>query len=94
MGQNNRIRRQRLYEEDPYCHWCGVHTVEGGSGNNRATLDHIKSRLVRRSGEYSEVVIACYRCNNARAAEEHAKLPYWERVKRSGPGGYPILGLS
>lgn len=65
--------RDRLFREDPHCHWCRALTVLSAYGKPKtslATIDHIKCREEAQShAEYihpSNKVLACYDCNQKR----------------------------
>ena len=72
MANTQRIRaiRQRLYEQDPYCYWCGVRVYENGRSDGRcewntSTLDHL---WAKRGDKVigAGYVLACFRCNHTR----------------------------
>lgn len=85
--QTKRLKRRRreLFEADPTCHWCGIVTVWRDNPalpppDDTATLDHLycRSHPLRRvphDGSYPRYVLACYKCNNERSADEdiHAR---------------------
>ncbi len=74
-------RRERLYEEqDGKCYYCGCPTIiinytknPDKFPDNLATLEHLDNKLSkdRKPGEPARVVMACYRCNQERGAEDH-----------------------
>jgi hypothetical protein len=79
--------RQRLWEADSRCYWCGRPTVlplkktrgQGVLDPNNATLDHLISRLnpIRHQLPYypaSLMVLSCYECNNRRGQREDKLL--------------------
>jgi len=91
MGNCNKKVRKRLFRENPHCHWCGVETLLVGNGHIKranprmATVDHLYSRYdLRRyvKGEQKRV-LACFRCNNSRSAQETKRLTREEIAKRS-----------
>lgn len=74
----NQHRRERLWNKDPRCFWCGVVTKPtnkhgGKQENDMATLDHVYSRLdpKRKQNLNLEVktVLSCYLCNQKRGKE-------------------------
>lgn len=86
----NRQRRQEirnnLWEENPYCHWCGRLTVPPvrprPTGNyidprNTATLDHLFVKHNPARHEYHPTkelfVLACAKCNSHRGFEDGKK---------------------
>ena len=87
-------QRKRLWEKDPHCHWCGRLTRLldlGCQGSHQpddmATIDHLNSRFSKDrhapcNGEIRRV-IACYRCNHDRGAEEQAGIPVDELQRRA-----------
>src|SRR6185503_18043250 len=96
MSSQSRIirRKQRLYNQYPFCHWCGIALVlvvsdNGRLPDNAATIDHLRSRfdLTRQEPKinaYEErTVLACYGCNQRRSAEEMKGVAAWQvRQKR------------
>ena len=105
VSKTVRLRRIRnkLFEENPFCHWCGkaVIKLEGEWGRNiqpnLATLDHLYSRLhpLRTAPRPNDpaFVLACYKCNHKRGEEECRSLPLEEQWVRSSIPIYkwPIL---
>lgn len=82
-------QRERLWREDPHCHYCGVETilkpnhVKGlttpEERDRLATIDHIRprhhpDRLKPANGEVLHV-LACSKCNNERDKRELAEKP-------------------
>ena len=84
---SNREKKLKLFERDPYCHWCGrltiltnVKEIKGPPNPLMATVDHLISRyrperwVKAQPGEVRQV-LSCFECNGRRAAEEAKKLP-------------------
>ena len=81
---SNRARRLILWNRNPICHWCGVHTLlisqdkKAKASDNMATVDHLDSRLSgnRKSPRKGEerTVLSCYKCNHHRGSLECKKL--------------------
>lgn len=83
-----RSQRERMWRNDPRCHWCGCRTVlpPAGAGSHRkniptneATIDHLDSRLSPDRGKFNGCyrrVLACLRCNNRRNDEEQGWLAF------------------
>ena len=79
---SNRIKRQRrrLYEQNPYCHWCQrkLQLIEKPGGklpDDAATIDHLRSRYdplrqVPATRNECRRVLACFRCNFERGRKE------------------------
>lgn len=71
-------RRKRLFEEHPFCYWCGTELIEmphdeNGKQklpvpDNAATLDHLRSAWNPKAP--AETVLACHKCNHTRGREE------------------------
>jgi hypothetical protein len=90
-------RRNRLWADDPSCHWCGKETVLPmdlpGGGNDQteprmATIDHLDSRLDETRGafpnhEITRTVLACRECNERRGSTRQAQLPIEELRRRA-----------
>jgi hypothetical protein len=103
---SNRLFKKQLWNENPYCHWCGCLTqltncANGIIPNDAATLDHLISRfnparwIKRKPGERRKV-LACYACNQRRSIEEHERLSKAEISRRShgfslNPLGKPYI---
>lgn len=83
IGHNYR-RRQRLYESNPFCYYCGVRTILLDESDycpslkpvgRYATIEHLVNKsnpdfkILRRNPETNKKVNACYKCNNDRAKE-------------------------
>lgn len=92
---NQQKIRQRLFEADPHCHWCGRETFNRDGPRvhqrkNDATLDHLYSKLDDRRVAHSDrphkYVLACHECNGKRATEEHKRLSPEENRLRSWGG--------
>ena len=93
-----RKTKLKLYKENPYCHWCGCLTtltnikhIKGQPNPTMATVDHVLSKFdVRRWVEHKpgeiRKVLACFKCNNQRSADEQARLGKEERLFRSKTG--------
>ena len=98
MRISNKKRKEQLYKQSPYCHWCGKKTIiyarrSGGSiPYDAATLDHLYSRYDPRRGNLpphtESIVLSCYKCNNDRAREENKSLPIEKQWELSGR--YPL----
>lgn len=95
MGQEGVIAtraplRRYLWNQDPRCHWCGRVTYlserKGGKSHSLdATIDHYFSRYHKdkRSKWGNPVVLACYRCNHDRGAQETKEQPIEELWRRA-----------
>jgi hypothetical protein len=90
---SNRKRKLNLWNKDPHCFYCGVETVIidqpriKGVPSNLATLDHKYSKFDYRrylptNGTEERNVLACFRCNNKRAAFEDKLIPSEEKLLR------------
>jgi hypothetical protein len=98
MGGQNKKRKIRLWNQDPHCHWCGCLTelicdpeIKPGQVNPKmATVDHLRTkydpnRWTNNNGKEERTVLACFKCNNDRAAKENASRPI-EDLQRRGKG--------
>ena len=60
------------------CFWCGIpvkeYKIPNSINDDQATIDHVVSRFYRKKGDNVLKVLACYRCNQARAIYENRKL--------------------
>ena len=82
--------REKLWENGPHCHWCGVLTMWPRSfapgeriPNETASVDHLYTKLNPLREVYpDEFVLACVGCNSSR--HEHDLLSSEERWKRQG----------
>lgn len=73
MNKQQKRRRDRLFDEYPYCFWCNVRVVKpegaGRQPDNSATLDHLFNRLSserqkpHRPSDQPRTVLSCYKCN-------------------------------
>ncbi len=72
MPRNIKVKRKRLFELDPHCHYCGCEVIwfdlkEGVQPDNAATIDHFYSKshpLYKKVPQ--EYYLACRKCNNER----------------------------
>jgi len=84
---SNREFKLKHYSKNPYCYYCGVRMLltnikefHGSPDPATCTVEHLISRFHPRRwvkakpGEIRKV-LACYGCNQRRAAEEAKKLP-------------------
>lgn len=88
-------QRRRFWLSDPRCHWCKRRTRLVNLGqhpksipHDAATIDHLHSRLDPDRGNGSgRHVLACWKCNNDRGAQEQR-----ERIDivRAKSGAYPV----
>ena len=62
-GINADKRRLRLWQANPYCLYCGIRLRF-----ELATLDHVRAKGCGGTDTEDNVVLACKRCNNAKAA--------------------------
>ena len=94
-------QRKRMFEEHPFCHWCGrpLQLIERNGGVARgdaATIDHVYSRLhpdrVTPCHNEKRRVLACYKCNNERSREE-TKITYLKRQQEKS-GSRPLESFS
>ena len=56
--KSNREIRRELLVEDPYCYYCGCRL-----GLDDSTLDHTIPLSKGGTNEWSNLVLACYECN-------------------------------
>ncbi len=90
---SNRALKEKLWNENPRCHWCGrltalTNLASGILPLDAATIDHLYSRYnfqrwVRRKPGEIRQVLACYECNQRRSIEETSSLPKEELHLRS-----------
>lgn len=102
---SNRRFKEKLWQNNPCCHWCKRPTkllhiaeIQGEADPLMATIDHLVSRYhperwVRRD---TTKVLSCYECNSKRAREETKALPREELMRRGrgfslNPRGSPIF---
>src|SRR5437762_3473957 len=87
-------RVAKLHASCPLCHWCGEKTILMTGIHTkftvplRATLDHLDDRLNRQRGKSPgtvRTVLACWACNNTRAAARNIECRDQQR-KRSEQG--------
>lgn len=85
-SKQRRKQRQKLWNENPHCYYCGILTVppeirtkeqveKGYYFDNMATLEHLFSRLNPKRYEKHKFktvrhVLACYKCNNDKSMED------------------------
>lgn len=63
----HRIRLVVLDRDGPWCHWCGVITTRPDIPcGTQMTLDHIKRRRHGGPNNPTNLVIACWDCNQKR----------------------------
>jgi 5-methylcytosine-specific restriction endonuclease McrA len=73
MTRNRASRRRRFFEvlisrNGMFCHWCGYEVVRTLKViPNQATLDHVTPRSEGGANSLSNLVLACYACNQNRA---------------------------
>lgn len=90
-----RRRRDRLFADDPHCHWCECLTrlldrkLRHGEKMplDLATIDHLDDRLSPERGKHKgedRTVLACWKCNNDRNREAQAAYPVEMLRERSG----------
>lgn len=91
-----KARRDRLFRQHPYCHWCGVKLVMPKCGprmkfplpDNAATIDHRHGKLDpnRREDFAPEnwTVLACHKCNNERGRLDELAAGIDELQRRAG----------
>jgi hypothetical protein len=63
-----------MFARNPYCFWCGIQTVlvaDPPTRHNLATLDHLYSRYHPKRANDKRYVLACRKCNLARADAEN-----------------------
>lgn len=65
-------KKIQVWERDNYmCYYCGVKCKRGGAGGfqypNTATVDHVYPESKGGSKEISNLVTACFECNNKKA---------------------------
>lgn len=106
LSKNKKKRRERLFQEHPYCHWCGIevikhaHTPHRPDPPNVATIDHRYGKLDPRRRDTqdpdAQSVLSCWECNNRRGQEDADKLGIEELRRRSGRWprkDRPLVGL-
>ena len=101
MSRSQRARRRnKLWERDPHCRFCGVETVlpenvpEGPIPDNMATIEHLDSRNNPDRGKFcgqERTTLACFKCNNDRNKEEVKKIPIEKRREISKRGHRPPM---
>lgn len=67
--------RRCLFTADPHCYWCGRLTVwvtpaNGVLAPDTATVDHVVSKYNRPWNSPTDLVLACFECNQRRSVEE------------------------
>lgn len=67
--------RCRLFTLNPHCYWCGRLTVwdtpsNGTLSPDSATTDHVVSKYNRSWNSPTDLVLACYECNQRRSQNE------------------------
>jgi hypothetical protein len=94
---SNRTIKLKLYNENPYCYYCGKKTILTNIKNipkgselpdNAATIEHLVSRIslyrfVKKKKGERRKVISCYRCNHDRSIQETLCLSRSVILKRS-----------
>ncbi len=101
---SHRKNKEKLWHENPHCHWCGVLTVldcrrewrkPASPPENLATLDHLFSRYHierwKRFNGQRKRVLSCLKCNHERARQEDLSMSREELIKRSY--GYSLVKL-
>lgn len=100
MNRKNRSYRQKLWDDNPRCHWCGcVTTIPDRHARsykdfkpNDATLDHMFSKLDARRGTTPAGtrcnVLACRKCNNDRARATELAQP--KSVLHARSASFPL----
>lgn len=76
-SKGRRALKLALLEEYGYCYWCkrlvkdyGAREPGARDPDDMATVDHLVSRYYRKKGDIVDKVLACNKCNQARAREE------------------------
>jgi len=106
LSKNKKKRRERLFNEHPYCHWCGVgliqieHIRHKSDPSNMATIDHRYGKLDPRRKDTqdpdAQSVLSCWGCNNRRGQEDADRLGVEElrrRSRRWPKKDRPLIGL-
>lgn len=90
-------RRDRLFELNPYCHWCGCLLIRPETikkketePKNMATIDHLRDRLnpdrTKPNLDHKKrLVLSCKECNEEKGRDSEKTLPIenlWARSKR------------
>ncbi len=102
MGGTKTLRKRRdsLFKQHPYCHWCKCKLShprlikhKQTQPDNMATIDHLRNRLDFNRTEpnienQSRTVLSCKGCNEERGKESVESLSEEELWSRSGR--YPI----
>ena len=77
--QQKRDRRNKLFSENPHCHWCGVRVFlpprkysNPYPPSNLATLDHLRFWPYDLGREIT--VLSCYGCNQFRGKIAERRL--------------------
>lgn len=102
MGGTKVLRRRRdnLFKQHPYCHWCKCKLLHPKfvkrhqtCPDNMATIDHLRDRLDSNRQEpnterQSRTVLSCKKCNQDRGKESVSSLTKEQLWSRSG--SYPL----
>lgn len=81
-GKDRKRRRAALLRRDgPLCHWC--RTADG------TTLDHVIPKALGGTWALTNLVLACFDCNQARGLRLHRSLPPERRDPRGPSVSHP-----
>jgi len=86
MPSNNRQIKLELYKKDKRCFWCRRKTSMTQSGSSKvvqtsATIDHVYPKEDwRYSDHVSNMVIACYECNQRRDQDHKRLVPQYHQI--------------
>jgi 5-methylcytosine-specific restriction endonuclease McrA len=82
-GRITKLRTKLIERDGTACHWCGRQmrhaTISGRLPDDYITIDHIVGRADGGSDDPSNLVLACYRCNQRRSKPSSASPPITER---------------
>jgi len=67
--------RALLERDGPWCRYCGV-LMEDGVPKRRMTIDHILARVKGGTSRLSNLLLACYACNQAKGDDS-----YWDYME-------------
>ena len=84
--------RREAHAIDPRCEYCGVETIEGGSGPFAATVDHKQSLAKNGLDRPDNFALACRVCNESKGAghfhpdirRDHIRRQTFKKVKPHG----------
>jgi len=106
LDRRQKNRRDKLFEQHPYCFWCGCELVHPKdvvqrhkpTSPNMATLDHLrhkrsKNRQQLNTNGKRRTVLACHECNMGRANNAVKKLSKWRLWNYSKRTPIEVMGI-